>query len=230
MRALVFLLVLGNLVFFAYARGYFGQPDNPDAVRMTQQLQPDKVVVVARGEAPPIAPPPAAVQGGEGREAGAEGEACLQWEGLGEREADQLAEAAKALASPGAIERYAAPVSRTRHWVRIGELASRALAERKAAEATRMGVREHEVVADGAQWALSMGVFSTREAAEAHLAGLRKKGIRSAAIAEKTDSQARLRVVWRGPAPAADPLRQALRTAPGACPAAGAQAAAGAGQ
>lgn len=224
MRALVFLLVLGNLVFFAYARGYFGQPDNPDAVRMTQQLQADKVVVVARGEAPPVvaAQPPAP--------AGEVAEACLQWEGLGEREADQLAEAAQALPTAGPLERQAGSVNRTRYWVRIGELANRALAERKAAEATRMGVREHDVVADGAQWALSMGLFSTREAAEAHLAGLRKKGIRSATIAEKTDSQARLRVVWRGPALAADQLRQALRTAPGACPAANPQTVAGAGQ
>lgn len=53
MRALVFLLVLGNLLFFAYGQGYFGVPENPDAVRWQQQVQPDKLTVASRGGPPP---------------------------------------------------------------------------------------------------------------------------------------------------------------------------------
>lgn len=52
MKALVFLLVLANLLFFAYAEGYFGHPDNPDAGRVEQQVLPERIKVVARGEAP----------------------------------------------------------------------------------------------------------------------------------------------------------------------------------
>ena len=88
-----------------------------------------------------------------------------------------------------------------------------------------MGVRSHEVVADGDQWALSMGLFSTREAAENHLATLRKQGIRSAAIGERTDTQERVRVVWRGPAPEAEALRQAIKAAPSSCPSGAAEVA-----
>ncbi len=54
MRALVFLLVLANLLFFAYGQGYFGVPENPDAVRWGQQVLPDKLSVASRG-APPAA-------------------------------------------------------------------------------------------------------------------------------------------------------------------------------
>lgn len=217
MRALVFLLILGNLVFFAYARGYFGHPARPDSERVAQQLQPEKVVVVARGEGPPATPRPASGPNAPAPNADLP-TLCLAWDGLAEREADKLAVAAAALPVGQTLERQADPATRIRHWVRIAPLATRALAERKAAEATKLGVRNHEVVADGEQWALSMGIFSTREAAENHLAALRKQGIRSATLGERADTQARVRTVWRGPAGEAELLRQAIKPAPTACP------------
>lgn len=54
MRTLVFLLVLVNLVFFSWAQGYFGAPVNPDALRMEQQLSPERLVVIGRGEMPAV--------------------------------------------------------------------------------------------------------------------------------------------------------------------------------
>ena len=52
MKALVFLLVLGNLLFYAFSAGYFGRPDNPDAGRVEQQILPERMRIVSRGEAP----------------------------------------------------------------------------------------------------------------------------------------------------------------------------------
>ena len=73
MRALVFLLVLGNLLFLAFAGGYFGAPDNPDAGRVGQQLVPERVRVVGYDQTPPAraeveklvaeAPPPVGTRG-----------------------------------------------------------------------------------------------------------------------------------------------------------------------
>lgn len=54
MRVLVFLLVLANLLFLAYTQGYFGAPQNPDAQRWGQQVQPDKLTVASRGVPPPL--------------------------------------------------------------------------------------------------------------------------------------------------------------------------------
>ncbi|MBS1191047.1 MAG: hypothetical protein H6R10_2839 [Rhodocyclaceae bacterium] len=52
MKALVFVLVLANALFFAYTQGHFGRPENPDAGRVEQQLNPERIRVVARGEPP----------------------------------------------------------------------------------------------------------------------------------------------------------------------------------
>ena len=52
MRAFVFLLVLANLVFFAWAQGYFGQAESPDAVRLGQQIAPERLQIRSRGEPP----------------------------------------------------------------------------------------------------------------------------------------------------------------------------------
>lgn len=52
MKALVFLLVLANLLFYAFTAGYFGRPDNADASRVEQQVHPERLHVVSRGEPP----------------------------------------------------------------------------------------------------------------------------------------------------------------------------------
>ena len=52
MKLLVFLLVLGNLLFYALTAGYFGRPENPDAGRIEQQIAPERLRIVSRGEAP----------------------------------------------------------------------------------------------------------------------------------------------------------------------------------
>lgn len=59
MKVLVFLLVLVNALFYAFSAGYFGRPQNPDAHRVEQQLMPERMRIVSRGEAPkaPAGPP-----------------------------------------------------------------------------------------------------------------------------------------------------------------------------
>lgn len=49
MRALVFLLILANLLFFAYAQGYLGSAESPDALRAQQQIHPERLQLLARG-------------------------------------------------------------------------------------------------------------------------------------------------------------------------------------
>ena len=54
MKTIVFLLVLANLLFYAFGAGYFGRPDNPDAVRLEKQVLPERMRIVSRGEAPVV--------------------------------------------------------------------------------------------------------------------------------------------------------------------------------
>lgn len=60
MKALIFLLVLANVLFFAYTEGYFGHPDNADAARVEQQISPERIKIIARGEPPGDKPAAAA--------------------------------------------------------------------------------------------------------------------------------------------------------------------------
>ncbi|MEO8409597.1 MAG: SPOR domain-containing protein, partial [Propionivibrio sp.] len=64
MRILVSLLVVANLVFAAWAQGLFGTPVNPDALRVSRQLQPERLTIVARDQPPPlpVKPEPPAVK------------------------------------------------------------------------------------------------------------------------------------------------------------------------
>ena len=78
MKALVFLLVLANLLFYAFGAGYFGRPDNPDAGRVEQQVAPERMRIVSRGEAPgapPVKPEQAAPNGAPATETPAPGSA-----------------------------------------------------------------------------------------------------------------------------------------------------------
>lgn len=52
MRVVVFLLVLANLLLYALSAGYFGRSGHEDAYRLSQQVNPERLRVVSRGEAP----------------------------------------------------------------------------------------------------------------------------------------------------------------------------------
>lgn len=201
MRALVFLLVLGNLLFLAYAGGYFGGPDNPDAGRVSQQLAPERVRVVGYGQSPPAraeveklvaeAPPPPAEPE----------ELCLVWEHLPADEADRLA-STLAEKLPGIrVERRAVPVEGAGWWVMVPPLANKAEADKKVGELKELGVNDLFVVHDAGpnQFAISLGVFSTEKGGQEHLGRLKAKGVKSAKLIRRPGKETRFAVEARGP-------------------------------
>ena len=134
MRLLVFLLVAANLAFFAWTQGYLGEPENPDALRLAQQLKADQLRVLSRDEAPKSAPPPAAAA------AKPAPDKCLVWGGLTAATAEQV--------ESMLVERFAG-LRRTRHvvpeasswWIFIPPLTSKTVPAEKdqsprASEAT----------------------------------------------------------------------------------------------
>lgn len=196
MRAFVFLLVLANLVFFAWTQGYFGQAESPDAARLGRQIAAERLVVVSRD-----GPPDARGNGDSGKAADEAGDApadkapdksaaapeaarCVAWTGLSARDADALDAAL-------AGERFAA-LRRVRHsapdtkswWVFIPPQPSRTDAEKKAGELRRLGIADYFIVQEAGpnRHAISLGIFSSAPAAEAHLNALRAKGVRSALV------------------------------------------------
>ena len=81
MRALVFLLILANLLFFVWTQGYFGSTASTDAVRLQQQLLAEQITIVARGE-PPAPDKTAKVEKPL--------DSCLRWSDLTIADADRL--------------------------------------------------------------------------------------------------------------------------------------------
>lgn len=172
MKALVFVLVLVNALFFAYTQGYFGRPENPDAGRVDSQVNPDRVRVTARGE------PPAA-KGGTKKEAepaAKEAVATEQEAPPADKEAgaEKPAPAAKAAAA----EKPAAPVPESCwRWSELtGPEANRlaALLEEKFSD---FRLERRATPAEGAGWWVFIPPLPSKAEAEKKAAELKRMGV-----------------------------------------------------
>lgn len=230
MRALVFLLVLTNLLFFAWAQGYFGSPSNPDAYRIQQQIKPEQLTIVGRGDAPvpsSAESPPAAAQPSAQAEAVAEKppdvvekvtektekketSVCLSWSDLPVADADKLERLIAGKFSSLRLKRRNTAASGT-WWVFLPPASSRQEAEASAAKLKDLGAPEHFIVPDAGpnQLAISLGVFSTQSAANERLEALRTKGVSDARVGERNIRPALAALDVRGPQGQAESLREA---------------------
>jgi hypothetical protein len=187
-RAFFLLLVLVNLVFFAYGR--FALEGGKSENRIPQlEVAAERIKLIksgertpavkpqTRGKAAPSAPPSTAAEIPA---------TCLEW---GNFAGPNVARAEAALAelqlAPGQVER--AVIDAGGYWVYIPPARSKSEADRKVRELRELGVTEFFVVQDAGQWrnAISLGIFRTEEAAQAFLAGLRQRGVRSAIAARR---------------------------------------------
>lgn len=185
MRALFLLLVLANLIFFAYAQV---ARESADAGGRISELQiaPEKIKQLkapdaapakskGAGKAIPAAPQKSAVPA-----------ACLEW---GIFAGPAVAKAESALAKlelpAGQIERSVTDAGG--YWVYMPPLKTKAEIDRKVGELKALGVTEFFVVQDAGQWknAISLGIFRTDEAAQGYLARLKERGVRSAIAARR---------------------------------------------
>ncbi len=234
MRILVFLLVLANLLFFAWAEGYFGAPVNPDAFRMQQQIKPEQLTIIGRDEPPsipaetsapapvqvpapvpvqaePVVPPePVPVEKPPEQKIVKEANSCLLWSDLVLGDADRLERLIAGKFSTLKLKRRSTPGSGT-YWVFIPPFASKQEADARAAELRELGAPEFFILQDAGpnRLAISLGVFSTPEAANERLETLRAKGIKGARTGERNVKPALVSLEARGPQGQADALREA---------------------
>jgi len=223
-KVLVFLLVLGNLLFYAFTAGYLGHSDNPDAGRVEQQIVPERLRVVSRGEAPSVpAPPkqepvhvpeaesakPEAVPEPEGKtETPSEvmvekpgAPVCLAWRQLTPAEADKLVAMMGKRFSEFKLSRKATAAEGNGWWVYIPSLPGKAEADKKAGELRDLGVTDFFVVQDGpSRHAISLGIFSSEKGGADRLAELKAKGIRSAVFGPRPSKETVVALQVRGPA------------------------------
>ncbi len=185
MRTLFFLLLLANVVFFAYGR--LGGGLFPGESRLLQQqVNPPAIRVLP---AAPLAKG-AAVK----REKTV---ACLEWGVFVGGEAGRAEEALAPLAvlAPGAKIAQRRVDETATWWVFMPTQGSRQAATVKAGELKRLGVEDYFVVLEDPKFrfAISLGVFRTQDAAKNRLEQLRAKGVRTAQVGAR-DTQ--LQKIW----------------------------------
>lgn len=241
MRILVFLLILANLLFLAYAQGYFGTRSSPDARRQAEQVRPELLQPVvpepmaapapgvesahsatAIPDAPPAVPAASAAAARTQPEsqssapgAARSAPACLLLAGLEAGEAAQL----EVLAGSASLS--SGRRSEGGWWVFMPPQPDRKGAEKKAAELQGLGVKEFFIVTEGAQrHAISLGIFSREAAAQKHLEELRRLGVRTARIGQRQVEGARQMLEISGDAAALEGFRAQIAGAytPKACP------------
>lgn len=232
MKVLIFLLVLANALFFAYTEGYFGHPDNPDAVRVEQQIAPDRIKVVARGEPPaeklaqprrpepvPVVETKPAVLEAAPVQAQAEpapepvpADVCLAWNSLSASEADRLSALLAEKFDRFRQSRRLIAAEGSSWWVFIPPLPNKAEAEKKAAELKNLGVADYFIIQDAGpnRYALSLGVFSVEAGARDRLAELKGKGVKSAKAGPRPGKDALHVLQALGPADSEAVLRKAV--------------------
>ena len=209
MRVLVFLLVLANLLFYAFSEGYFGRAENPDARRMTQQVAPERMKIVARGDQPapapaaaPAPPPepeaPAPVVAPEPVVA----LACSRWESLLPADADRLTALIGQKFPAFKLSRRLDPGEGNGWWVFIPPQADKAEADKKAGQLRGFGVTDYFIVQEAGanRYAISLGIFSSEKGAQERLADVKALGVRSAKLSLRPGKDSHASIDARGPA------------------------------
>lgn len=221
MRLLVFLLVLANILFYAFSEGYFGRSESPDAHRLAQQVTPERIKIVARGEQPALPPPPipAPVAPVHEPEPPAKPEpvpapvvnACSRWDQLPPADADRLVALAAQKFPTFKVTRRIEPGEGNGWWVYIPPLADKAAADKKAGELRAFGISDYFIVqeAGASRYAISLGVFSSEKGGQDRLAEVKGLGVRSAKLSLRPGKDSHVTVDITGP----ESERLALRKA-----------------
>ena len=192
MRALFLLLVLANLVFYAYAQ-FTRDSGGVESQIPLLQIAPEKIKLMKAADKPadkPVAEKPRApgksISPTPPKTALSAPAACLEWGIFAGPDVAKAADALVRLELPAdQIER--AVTDAGGYWVYMPPLKAKADVDRKIKELTEFGVTEFFVVQESGQWrnAISLGIFRTEEGAQAFLAQLRKRGVRSATMARR---------------------------------------------
>lgn len=186
------LLFLINAGLLAFQQGYLDElfPSSREPTRMTQQLNANKLSLLASADAPAanpkasaapvaVAAPASAVSAQADKPAAA----CTEVGAFDEAEAKRFETQLAPLALGDRLTRRAVQEA-SRYIVYMPPQGSKDAADKKAGELKRLGVNDFFVIQDNSplQWGISLGVFKSEESARKQLAELNQKGVRSARV------------------------------------------------
>ena len=168
MRIAVLLLFLLNVALFGYAR--LDRAAQSEASRLNEQIQPDRVRVLAPQQVAALGPGKVA----------ALADVCLEWGPFSESDRAR-AQAELEPLQLGRLVSQRSVTSDTAWWVNTGPMATRGAAERRAAELRAQAIDDLSVVdyARG-QFTISLGVYRTETAANARAEAMVARGVAGA--------------------------------------------------
>lgn len=193
MRVLFWILLLGNLVFFAAMQWGWPMLAGESAIQTQPALHAEKIRLLdatkIRPEttSQPQAVPDAASHAPGPATPASDPATCMEW---GEFTGADLARAAAGLAALKLGDKLSQ--RQVEHsigyWVYIPPLKDKAAVSQKVSQLKARSINDYFVVTEAGKWqnAISLGVFKTPEAAQAHLEGLLAKDVRSAQVGERT--------------------------------------------
>ncbi len=186
MKRLFWLLLLVNLVFFAFVQwgGVLTGEDKNMPNRPPLNAEKIKLLEASPAAQATVSPPSAVPDATQVQPAGAA--VCLEW---GKFSGTDFVRASAALASLNLGNKLAQRQVEynSGYWVYIPPAKTRAAADKKIVELKALGVGDYFIMQEPGKWhnAISLGVFKTGEAAHKFLDSLKAKGVKAAVVGER---------------------------------------------
>lgn len=197
MRTFVALLLLANLGLFAYSQ--YAQMNQGEPARIANQLQPEKIKLLAPSQVANLGPAKAAQLNN----------VCLEWGAFTDAERIAAIAALEPLQLGKQMSQRRAETTSS-FWVFVPPLSSKQAADKKVGELKAMGLTDYYILNDGPQKnAISLGIFKSEEAAIRYHEAIKTRGVISARVGPRAQPVAQTVLVIRDPQPAqAETLQQ----------------------
>jgi SPOR domain len=191
MRALFFVLVLANVVFFAYVN-WLRAPDGSAELIPKLQVHPERIRILGSGEK---------VRTGS---APRDASACLEWTGFAGADVARADTAVATLQLPGVMVQRAVADAEG-YWVYLPPMKTKAEVDKRVAALKAHGVKDFYVVQEAGQWrnAISLGIFKSEDTARGMAAKLKDSGVQGVALERRENMLKQVVYFVREPDPAA---------------------------
>jgi hypothetical protein len=204
MRTLVFLLLLANITLFGYIK--LDSLGAGEGVRLSQQVQPDKVKLLTAQQVAALGPAKVA----------ALADVCVEWGPLSD------ADRARALAVMEPLDLGKLMTQKkveiiANYWLFLPPAVNKSAADKRVDELKAQGIKDASVVDTGPQrLAISLGAYRTEDAAQARMAALQVQGVKNAKVGQHVQAVQQTALVIRDPpAPAVARLKELQSGFPG---------------
>jgi hypothetical protein len=204
MRTLVLLLLLANVTMFGYTK--LDGVGSGEGVRLSQQVQPDKVKLLTAQQVAALGPGKVA----------ALADVCVEWGPLSDSDRARALAVVEPLDLGKLMTQKKVEII-ANYWLFLPPSANKSTADRRVDELKTQGVKEASVVDAGPQQlAISLGTFRTEDEAQARLDALTKQGVKNAKLGQRVQAVQQTALVVRDPpAPAVVRLKELQGAFPG---------------